>query len=149
VPDDDSDADGVANCNDDCPDTPPGTPVDPNGCPSNDCNGNQVDDAQDILNGFSQDCNANTIPDECDLASGTSTDLNGTGVPDECEALGALNCDGLVDFRDINPFVMALTNPAAYEAAYPGCPLENRDINGDGNFGFGDINPFIALLAAG
>ena len=45
---------------------------------------------------------------------------------------GDLNCDGLIDFGDINPFVLALTNPAGYAAAYPGCPLANRDINGDG-----------------
>ncbi|HUN81521.1 MAG TPA: OmpA family protein, partial [Phycisphaerae bacterium] len=29
----DSDADGVCDANDLCPDTPPGTPVDSNGCP--------------------------------------------------------------------------------------------------------------------
>jgi hypothetical protein len=59
---------------------------------------------------------------------------------------GDVNCDGDVDFGDINPFVMALTNPAAYDAAYPGCPLANRDINGDGLVDFGDINPFVTVL---
>jgi YVTN family beta-propeller protein len=62
--------------------------------------------------------------------------------------LGDLNCDGATDFGDINPFVLALADPAAYAAAYPGCPLINRDINGSGSFGFDDINPFVALLTA-
>jgi hypothetical protein len=59
---------------------------------------------------------------------------------------GDLNCDGAVDFQDINPFVLALTDGSAYEATYPGCPLANGDINGDGYVDFADINGFIALL---
>jgi Tol biopolymer transport system component len=62
---------------------------------------------------------------------------------------GDVNCDGAVGFADINPFVLALSNPAVYEATYPDCPVGNRDINGDGQFGFEDINPFVALLAGG
>jgi endonuclease/exonuclease/phosphatase family metal-dependent hydrolase len=60
---------------------------------------------------------------------------------------GDLNCDGVVDFGDIGPFVLALSDPDAYAALYPDCPLENRDINGDGLFNFGDINPFVGLLS--
>jgi len=60
--------------------------------------------------------------------------------------VGDLNCDGQVGFADINPFVLAVTNLAAYLNQYPDCPLENRDINGDGQFNFGDINSFVALL---
>ena len=59
---------------------------------------------------------------------------------------GDLNCDGLVDFGDINPFVLALTNPAGYAAAFPNCNIKNGDINGDGFVDFGDINPFVRLL---
>ncbi len=61
--------------------------------------------------------------------------------------VGDVNCDGHVDFGDINPFVLAMSNPAAYAAQYPNCPFGNRDINNDGKFDFGDINPFVALLA--
>ncbi len=50
-----------------------------------DCNGNAVDDPDDISNGTSYDCNANDIPDECDIASGHSEDCNKNGTPDECE----------------------------------------------------------------
>jgi hypothetical protein len=60
--------------------------------------------------------------------------------------LGDLNCDGTTNFGDINPFVLALTNPAAYASAYPSCDILNADINGDGSVSFGDINPFVTLL---
>ena len=59
---------------------------------------------------------------------------------------GDANCDGEVTFDDINPFVLALTDPVAYQAAFPTCPLLNADANGDGVVDFGDINPFVALL---
>ena len=62
---------------------------------------------------------------------------------------GDLNCDGSVNFVDINPFVLRLSNPTAYQAAYPGCPNANADINADGSVNFRDINPFVALLAGG
>jgi Flp pilus assembly protein TadD len=61
--------------------------------------------------------------------------------------LGDLNCDGSVDFGDINPFVQIITDPAAWQATYPNCPWQNGDINEDGTVDFADINPFIALLA--
>jgi hypothetical protein len=62
---------------------------------------------------------------------------------------GDLNCDGEVDFSDINPFVLRLSNPAAYAATYPDCPDGNGDINGDTTVGFTDINPFVALMSSG
>jgi hypothetical protein len=62
---------------------------------------------------------------------------------------GDLNCDGAVDFGDINPYVLALTDPAAYGTTFPACDVLNADINGDGGVDFGDINPFVALLSGG
>ncbi len=62
------------------------------------------------------------------------------------ELKGDLNCDGEVNFGDINPCVLRLTDPAAYAAAYPDCPSGNGDINEDGLVDFADINPFVALL---
>ncbi len=59
---------------------------------------------------------------------------------------GDLNCDGWVDFGDIGAFVLRLTDLAAWQATYPGCPEENGDVNGDGTTDFGDINPFVQLL---
>jgi hypothetical protein len=59
---------------------------------------------------------------------------------------GDLNCDGLIDFGDINTFVLALCSPAEYAAIYPDCHGINADINRDGLVDLGDINPFVALL---
>ena len=59
---------------------------------------------------------------------------------------GDLNCDSRVDFGDINPFVLALSDPIEYSEQYPNCAISNGDINGDGLVNFGDINPFVALL---
>ncbi len=60
---------------------------------------------------------------------------------------GDLNCDGVLDFEDINPFVLALTNPAAYAGQYPACHAVLADCDGDRQVGFGDINAFVALLS--
>ncbi|MEW6249993.1 MAG: FG-GAP-like repeat-containing protein [Planctomycetota bacterium] len=62
------------------------------------------------------------------------------------ELKGDLNCDGRIDFGDINPFVLLLTDPAGWAAAYPQCPPGDGDINNDGRVNFDDINPFVALL---
>jgi hypothetical protein len=59
---------------------------------------------------------------------------------------GDLNCDGVVDFDDINPFVLALSDPAGYAAQYPNCNILNGDCNADGVVNFDDINAFVALL---
>ncbi|TWT45152.1 FG-GAP repeat protein [Phycisphaerae bacterium RAS1] len=61
--------------------------------------------------------------------------------------LGDLNCDGLTDILDINPFVLALSDPAAYQQQFPTCPIANSDINMDGNVNVLDINAFVALLS--
>jgi hypothetical protein len=61
---------------------------------------------------------------------------------------GDLNCDGVVSFGDINPFVLYQSNFAAWQATYPTCPPQVGDINDDGLYpDFGDINAFVALLS--
>ncbi len=60
---------------------------------------------------------------------------------------GDLDCNGYVDFDDINPFVLAISDPAAYAAAYPDCNFMNGDCNSDGLVDFDDINPFVVLLS--
>ncbi len=60
---------------------------------------------------------------------------------------GDLDCDGDVDFDDINPFVLALTGYEAYHAVYPDCDWLNGDCNDDGTVDFDDINCFVALLS--
>ena len=55
----------------------------------------------------------------------------------------------MVDFGDINPFVLILSNFALWQQTYPGCPWQNGDINLDGLIDFGDINPFVAVMVNG
>ncbi len=78
------------------------------------------------------------------------TDDCGNYVSDKARLIvprpGDLNCDGAEDFGDINPFVLALTNPAAYQQKFPDCRLLQGDCNGDGLVDFGDINPFVRIL---
>jgi hypothetical protein len=57
--------------------------------------------------------------------------------------LGDMNCDGSVDFGDINPFTLAQQGEAAYLAEYPNCRWLNGDINCSGAVGFADIIPFV------
>ncbi len=68
-------------------------------------------------------------------------------VMEECPfVVGDMDCDGDVDFDDINPFVLALSGQAAYQAAYPDCNWLNGDVNEDGAVDFDDIGPFVVLL---
>ena len=63
---------------------------------------------------------------------------------------GDLNCDGLVDAGDINPFVLYLSNHAAWLTTFAGCDPRNGDTNNDGTYGqecLDDINPFVAILS--
>ena len=63
--------------------------------------------------------------------------------------LGDLNCDGLLNAFDIDPFALALSDAAAYAAAYPDCNRMLADINDDGVVNAFDIDPFTQLLAGG
>jgi hypothetical protein len=101
-----------------------------------------------IVEAIMRDCNGNGIDDWFDIRDGTSLDVNGDGIPDEC-LLGDLDCNGWVDFEDINPFVLAIADPVAYQTAYPDCNFLNGDCNGDGIVDFDDINPFVVLLSGG
>ncbi len=59
------------------------------------------------------------------------------------------NCDLQVDLADIDPFLQALFNPAGYEAAFPGCYIENADVDESGRVDFFDIDPFVNCLFGG
>lgn len=60
--------------------------------------------------------------------------------------VGDLNCDGSVDFFDIDPFITALLYSSAYDGAFPDCDRSLADTNGDGTVSFFDIDPFVTLL---
>ena len=112
-----------------------------------DCNHNGIPDECET------DCNGNGQPDDCDIAAGVSMDEDGNGIPDECEDCtgqrkGDANCDGTLNAFDIDPFVLALTDPAGWEGAYPTCDLLCvSDCNDDGLVNAFDIDPFVLLLA--
>ncbi|TWT41908.1 hypothetical protein RAS1_30320 [Phycisphaerae bacterium RAS1] len=102
----------------------------------------------------SPDLDNDGVADTCDncptVYNPGQLDTDGDGVGDVCEfALGDMNCDGAVNVLDINPFVLALIDPVAYAAQFPGCNILNGDTNGDGNVDVLDINPFVAILVGG
>ncbi len=80
----------------------------------------------------------------------------GYGAWDESDALfavvqpqfatGDLNCDGAVNAFDIDPFVLALTDPQLYDLTYPDCDAALADVSQDGAVDAFDIDPFIELL---
>lgn len=56
---------------------------------------------------------------------------------------GDMNDDGAVDDADVNPFVQALTNRVAYDAAFPGVNADFvGDFDGDGVLTLGDVAGF-------
>ena len=81
------------------------------------------------------------------LRQGSRYDEDGNLV--EYFVAADMNCDGVQNLADINPFSLALSDAAQYEAQYPNCDILNGDINGDGTTNMGDVNPFIALLEGG
>ncbi|MBN2448340.1 MAG: S8 family serine peptidase [Phycisphaerae bacterium] len=98
------------------------------------------------------DCNGNAIADSDDISSGRSADSNGNNVPDECEglhSLGDMNCDGSVDVFDIDAFVLAITDAAGYNAAYPDCDINLADANQDSTVDVFDIDAFVSLITGG
>jgi hypothetical protein len=62
---------------------------------------------------------------------------------------GDMNCDGVVNAFDIDPFVLALTNPSQYGSQYPNCNLNNGDIDCNGVLNAFDIDGFVNCLTQG
>lgn len=59
---------------------------------------------------------------------------------------GDLNCDGMRDNQDIDPFVLALLDPAAYKSAFPDCYRLAADMNEDGAVDNSDLDAFVRML---
>jgi len=134
----------------------PGLDVDPaNGClddcDRDDCQPNGIVDWWDIEYGDSEDCNGNCVPDECDITEGAggdcqSEDVNENDIPDECELLGDMYCDRVLDWCDVEPFVLALIDPEKYNGDYPWCDINKANMNGDDSINGLDIQPFVDIL---
>ncbi|MBN2448419.1 MAG: pre-peptidase C-terminal domain-containing protein [Phycisphaerae bacterium] len=67
-------------------------------------------------------------------------------LPQAGFGLGDLNCDGATDVFDIDPFVLALTDPAAYALAYPDCDINLADCNEDTSVDVFDIGAFVDII---
>jgi hypothetical protein len=70
----------------------------------------------------------------------------------EGSVAGDLNGDGAINFGDLSPFVLALTDVPAYDEMFPEL-VDSRvarcDTSGDGSCNFGDLTPFVNLLTGG
>lgn len=62
---------------------------------------------------------------------------------------GDLNCDGGVDFGDVDAFVTALTGESNYAAEYPACSSSLGDFDQSGVVDFADIDAFVECLING
>ncbi len=90
-----------------------------------------------------------TMEADCDTLGGDWQGANTECTETLCLCLADMNCDGSVDFDDINPFVMAIVSRSNYEANYPNCFYLNGDMNCDESVDFDDMNPFVAQIVAG
>jgi len=97
--------------------------------PATDCNGNGIDDAEDIKAGTSKDCF------DYSAASGTVGGAN--GVPDECECVADWNRDGTTNSTDVSDFI----NTFFADQTPPGAT--NGDVNCDGTSNSTDVSDFI------
>ena len=59
---------------------------------------------------------------------------------------GDMNCDGVVNLLDLNAFVTAILDQAAFVAANPGCHLENADFTNEGLYDGRDVRMMVARL---
>jgi outer membrane protein OmpA-like peptidoglycan-associated protein len=136
----DADQDGVADKKDNCPSTPMGVIVDPNGCP--------VDGDKDGVADYIDECPAvagpaalkgcpdgdkDGIADKEDRCPDVSGPANFRGCPDS-------DNDGVVDLDDKCPATLA-----KYKTDASGCPV---DTDGDGVFNEDDRCPSIAGVLA-
>lgn len=63
------------------------------------------------------------------------------------QRMADMNCDGVVNGKDVEAFVLAVLSPADYATRYHGCDINNGDINGDGRVDDADVPDFAAALA--
>jgi hypothetical protein len=85
-----------------------------------------------------------------DLAVANFLGDNVSVLLNQCRPLpGDLNCDGAFNGADIDPFFLALGNPAGYAVQFPNCNIMLGDMNGDGAVNGADIDVFFECLGGG
>ncbi|TWT44160.1 hypothetical protein RAS1_05680 [Phycisphaerae bacterium RAS1] len=89
-----------------------------------------------------------TINDLGEIAWSAGTPFQVAAGYNERYPTGDLNCDGVVNLLDVNPFVLALADPDGYAGAYY-CDGMLANANSDGQLNILDINPFVELVASG
>jgi hypothetical protein len=83
------------------------------------------------------------------LRNGAGTALGDAFLRFQLPVRGDLNCDGEINGYDIDPFVLALTDPTGYGTAFPTCDYMLADVNCDGAVNGYDIDPFVECLTSG
>ncbi len=98
------------------------------------------------------DCNGNGVDDPEDISNGTSRDCNSTQVPDECEAIdsGDFDADGNVELDDFAAFTECMAGPDTMPhppmlECVVAC-LAAFDLDLDNDVDFGDFAVFQALF---
>jgi len=77
----------------------------------------------------------------------TITLLNGAELTSAL--IGDMTCDNEVNGGDIAAFILAITDPVGYEAAYPDCPINHADLNQSETVDLADVEGFVLLLLNG
>ena len=81
--------------------------------------------------------------DQLSTQINVSADVTATAV---YRLIGDANCDGAVDFFDIDPFLMALFDPSNYVTTFCDGSLDTVDCDGSSGVDFFDIDAFISCL---
>lgn len=85
-----------------------------------------------------------------DLDGDTDNDDQNVFMTETCPwALGDANCDGTIDFGDVNAFIDAVAGWSQYYTNYPTCVWLNADMNCDYTVDFADINRFVDCIIHG
>ena len=87
---------------------------------------------------------------ECLANQGHFLGVGTTCTPPPCICLGDSNCDGTVNWRDIDFFVAAIGSQAAWENMFapgtPSCSYLSNDVDSDGVVNWRDIDPLVVLM---
>jgi hypothetical protein len=76
-------------------------------------------------------------------------DTPGGPNPSRPFVIGDMDCDGDVDFDDIDDFVLGLNDPQQYESTFGIPPSLKGDTDGDEDLDFDDIPGFVDILGGG
>jgi hypothetical protein len=67
----------------------------------------------------------------------------------DCACNPDMNCDGVVNANDIDPFNLAMTDPVEYHNVYPNCDINNGDADCDGDIDSADYAILVCLIDGG